>query len=371
MFKRQLGALVLGIASACAVQATELSDPTIHGTYIGFNPLAAIRGVSYADSTLRFTVSSGGIALLTPIASGARVYTFTTMFPREWVFHMKGWGVDECLAIRQHATSQLAQLLFCFSPKGRGIEQDVTMILGEGMPMTLGVFVHEARGTTPLLSMYQKAYQPAVPKQEIAWLTPVDVPAGKVTMTSGTREAKVALLHNAEINLWTASESVIKDRLALVKMGLRDKDPEVQKAALRTFTLGGRVTDGVAIVSDFLRGHKSLRADVLVEALTAAACLLYETNQQNGQLAALINTFGTSDVGVIHRQTRGNITPEQSKLLEQIARPTPLSRTWTREQQSTLLDAVSKVMADPSVIGRAREEGESALREYPLRPIRR
>lgn len=369
MFKRSLAALALGIATVCTVHATELYDRDIQGTYIGFSPNAALSGMTYADSALRFSVSAKGIALTTPVVSAGHTYMFTTTFTPEWVFHMKkGWGVEDCLALRQHATSSLAQLIFCFSPRWRGGGQDVTMILGEGMPMTLGVFVREERGVSPMWDMYQKMYQPAVPRQEPDMLTPVDVALGKVTMRTGTREAKITLLRNTEMNLWTASEDVIKDRLQLVKMGLRDKDPEVQKAALFAFELGGRVTDGVAIVSDFLKQYKSLRADVLVEALTAAACLLYETNQYNSERAEVASMFGTSDIGMIYRQTGGLITPTQWKSLGEIARDTPPSRTWTREQQSTLLDAVSKVMADSSVTGRARDEGERALREYALRP---
>ena len=83
------------------------------------------------------------------------------------------------------------------------------------------------------------------------------------------------------------------------------------------------------------------------------------------------NEYGTTDLGMIYRNTGGLITPEQEKLLERIAREVPPSRTWTREHQSTLLSAVAKVIADPSVTGHAREEGERALREYPQRPLPR
>lgn len=366
-------ASILGVFSTFplatfSAQATELTDTAVHDTYIGFNPLAASRGASLEESRVQFSLDGNGITLLQPVAVGGAVYNFSVHYSPEWAFHLKGWGVDECLALRQHRTSNLAQLIFCFTPRFSFAKHDVTMILGEGMPVPLGVFVRQGKGLGTLAGLYTKEYRPA-PKQAVeqSWLVPIDVKAGKIIMTVGDREAKIKFLRDAEVNMWTGSTSEIQKRLEFAGVGLADPDPSVQIAALSMFELSGRVTGGVALVADVLKRHQSLRHDVLEKALSAAACLLYETYYFNKERFELAAQFGTTDIAAIHKSSGGRLTPEQAKLVEEVARPITPERTWTREHQELLLGVIARVLAEsPSLSDYARKEGERALRDYAL-----
>ena len=351
----------------------ELTDKSLHGDYIGIDPITASRGGSLAESQTEFSLSEKAVAVSTVIEEKE----FQVKYDSSWIFHLTGWDVDECLAVRQSATSGLAEFILCFThPWRRNRNCNALMMLGEGMPAVLGIFAKKA-GCSDIESFlkktYDQCYQPKAETREVSYLTPIDFVEAEKIMFSGNTWDVIDLLKKAAHNLWTGTEQEISDRINLVRMGLEHKNPEVQKQALDTFVLGGRVTSGVDIVVKLLEQSKSFVYSVCAKALDAAVCLLYEAHMANKNLADLHMDFGTDDVKKIHEKTNGLLSPEQYKLFVKVVDQSKVcsERRWTLEHQKSLRSAMSAFLSNPDVdfeilCGNVKKNTERALSEYYL-----
>lgn len=345
------------IASFCGLSLkgtplyfAKLSDSSIHGAYVGIDPLSASRGMSFEDCKLAFSLDGKGLKFHTTVHAENTPLEFKICFPPSWIFHLGGWGVDHCLSVRQHAESELAQLVFDFSGFSvKGIKGDVLMTLGEGMPCVLGVFLHQKNTVNlekVLRTLYESLYDPKKEPTETSWLQELDLSQAKITMASRDTAQKVEMLKIAANNLWTGTDQEINDRLELVEMGLRDTNPTVQIQALDTFTVGGRVIGGVDLVADFLdQNNRVLRSSVIEKAVDAAVFLLYEAYSFNKEVAVIEQEFGTTDIGTIHKKTDGLLSPEQHEAVNRIVSARSQVR-WTLSHQKTLRDMLEGTIAD-------------------------
>ena len=344
-----------------------------YGHYVGISPILASRGASYEESQVAFSVDQNGIVLDTTVVSENKPLEFKVHFTPEWIFSLQGWGVEKCLSVRQHKTSTLAQLIFCFTddfPKAKkmsGQDFDVEMMLGEGMPASLGLFVRTGNPNvrSRVRGLYDLYYKPKVEEKSQRWLSSVDIPEARKVMRSTDSYRKIQVLKTATNNLWTGTDQEIKDRLELVAQGLEDPSPEVQKQSLDTFTIGGRVIGGVDLVVNFLR-KTNLRDDVLVAGLEAATYLLYEAHSFNSDVALLQKDFGTTNPEEIHKTTNGLISPDQYDILNKVCQQVPQTR-WTLEHQVALTNAISQAVQDSDHVSqKALEVAARALKEYPV-----
>lgn len=350
----------------------ELSDSSIHGAYVGIDPLSASRGMSFEDCKLAFSLDGKGLKLHTTVYAENTPLEFKICFSPSWIFHLEGWGVDHCLSVRQHAESELAQLIFDFSGLSlTGAKGDVLMLLGEGMPCVLGVFLRQKNTLDMekvLRTLYESLYKPKEEPTEISWLQELDLSQAKITMGSRDTAQKVEILKMAGTNLWTGTDQEINDRLELVEMGLKDTNPTVQIQALDTFTVGGRVIGGVDLVANFLsQSNRGLRNGVSEEAVDAAVFLLYEAYSFNKKVAVLEQGFGTADIGIIHKKTDGVLSPEQYEAMNSIVSTKPQVR-WTLSHQKILRDALEGVIATPNpfIPQSAISNAQRGLKDYPL-----
>src|SRR3989344_7748295 len=221
--------LVFLVAWALASQKTKN-----HGHYVGISPILASRGASYEESQVAFSVDQNGIVLDTTVVSENKPLEFKVHFTPEWIFSLQGWGVEKCLSVRQHKTSTLAQLIFCFTddfPKAKkasGQDFDVEMMLGEGMPASLGLFVRTGNPNvrSRVRGLYDLYYKPKVEEKSQRWLSSVDIPEARKVMRSTDSYRKIQVLKTATNNLWTGTDQEIKARLELVAQGLEDPSPE-------------------------------------------------------------------------------------------------------------------------------------------------
>ncbi len=342
------------------------------GEFRGISPGLASQGKTFEESQLCFVFNKTGLILDAPLEKNGRMVVFKIHFPTSWVFSLKGWDVDKGVAIRQHAESKLAQFILLYTEDFQSFRQklwhkkraDVTMILGEGMPAVLGVFLRQPCSEKDLKEIYDQAYKPPAPKPANNWLMSIDVSTAKETMELfGDSQAKIQLLEKATQNLWTGSSAVIKQRLELVALGLEDGDPEVQKQALRTFSLNGRVNAGVEMVVNFLKQPHS-DEEVLAEALESATCLLYEAHLYNREVRKILTDFDTMDLEKIRDKTKGLLTPEQYEILNRINQRKE-EVCWTADQENALRNAIRQIMASRLLPSKAMQIGYRALIEYP------
>lgn len=344
-----------------------------HGNYVGISPILASQGVSFEESRVAFSIDQNGIVLDTTVISDNKPLEFKVHFTPEWIFSLQGWGVEKCLSVRQHKTSNLAQLIFCFTEdfpetkKKTNRDFDIKMMLGEGMPASLGVFVRTGNPNvgSRVRKLYGAYYKPKVEQEKYNWLNVVDISEARKVMRSTDTYLKIEVLKNATHNMWICTDQEIKDRLELVAMGLEDSDPEVQKQALDTFSVGGRVIGGVDLVANFLR-KTNLRDDVLVAGLEAATYLLYEAHKFNSDVALLQKDFGTTDPETIQKKTNGLISPDQYDLLNKVCQKVPQTR-WTLEHQVALTNAITQAISDNTKVSpEALKVAVRALKEYPV-----
>lgn len=369
MLKKVVSFYMLVLTVACSLA----SKNTKNGHYVGISPIAASQGASFEESQVAFSVDEKGIVLDTTVVSQDKPLSFKVHFTPEWIFSLQGWGVEKCLSVRQHKTSKLAQLIFCFTEdfpeasKKSDLDFDVEMMLGEGTPFSLGQFVRTGNPSvgSRVRKLYDNSYKPKVEQISQNWLKSVDIPEARKIMRSASEYQKIQVLKDATQNLWIGSEQEIKDRLELVAMGLEDVSPEVQKQALDTFSVGGRVIGGVDLVVNFLR-KTNLRDDVLVASLEAATYLLYEAHQFNSDVALLQKDFGTTDPGEIHKKAKGLIAPDQYDILNKVCQKVPQTR-WTLEHQMALTEAITQAVSDSTKVSpEALKVATRSLREYPV-----
>ncbi len=335
-----------------------LSDPAIHGRYVGISPLNAIRGGSLAECKVSFAVDANGIKLDSAVECADGPVPFVISFPASWIFHMRNWGVYHCLSIRQSAESKLAQLVIDFTKiEAEGLEVDANMMLGEGMPAHLGVFFRQEkidRDEKLLERLYAFCRSAAGVEDEMlaeemvvpaanSYLLPLDSVQAASIMATGEDTKKIETLNAAAHNLWTGDEAEIGQRLQVITLGLTDPSPAVRQKALSSFVLGGRVVGGVELVSRFLDQDVLLMdRDVLNEAVEAAVCLLYEACRCNRRVSYLIKEFGVIDPLKIRENCSGVVTPEQFEAINDAARISP-QRRFSFAHQLSLRGVLEKV----------------------------
>ena len=362
--------LVFLVACALASQKTKN-----HGHYVGISPILASRGASYEESQVAFSVDQNGIVLDTTVVSENKPLEFKVHFTPEWIFSLQGWEVEKCLSVRQHETSKLAQLIFCFTEdfpetkKKTDLNFDVEMMLGEGMPASLGLFVRTGNPNvgSRVRGLYDAYYKPKAEEANHSWLSQVDIAEARKVMrsTSTDQYRKIEVLKNATQNMWTGTDQEIKDRLELVAQGLEDPSPEVQKQALDTFSVSGRVIGGVDLVVNFF-SKANLRDDVSVAGLEAATYLLYEAHKFNSDVALLQKDFGTTDPEMIQKKSNGLISPDQYDVLNKVCQQVPQTR-WTVEHQIALTNAITRAASDPTKVSpEALKVATRALKEYSV-----
>jgi len=351
----------------------ELKDPSIHGRYVGINPIEVARGASFEDSKISFYVDGEGFRCDKRIHYNGTPLTFAIHFPAAWVFHFKGWGVEHCLSIRQDAQSDLAGMIFDFTKyKFGGQKMDGVVYLGEGILAVLGLFVREkVAGDSDVIlkNIYDKVYTPSEDNaKEKSFLLEMDFVKDAETMATGYSENKILLLNRAGHNLWTGTDEEIAERLSFIEMGLNDADPEVQMQALETFTLGGRVIGGVDLVAGFFHENKTrLSNSVLKKTVCAAKCLLYEAYNYRRETTSILRDFGTLDLEKANKICNC-VMPGQFEVLEKVAN-TERQRRWTIGRQITLRSILEEVIASEKTRGVNFEiinECKKALAEYPV-----
>lgn len=365
----------------------KLSDTKIHGTYHGINPIAASRGLNLDVCRVSFTLSADGFNMITPDTESDETIKLTTHYPASWVFHLQGWGIDHHLGIRQSETSDLAQLTFDFSsfsvwkdmedvtplkalwsmirPPKKNVRVKAMMYLGEGMPAPLGMFVREdtVDDVDEALSfIYNLNFIEPENKSKTSWLLDIDMRSAHLTMQGNDENAQIEILEKIEHNLWTGEESEIKERLELVALGLNAQSTKTHSAALKIFTLGGRVVQGVPLVTKYAHANTG---NTLVEndMSDALSCLLYEAWEYTSRAASLQVDFGTTNVTEIKR--RGTIfTPNQLETLQWLGHKKP-QNSWTVEHQRLLRTALEDVLTH-SKSSPIKERCKESLRKYPL-----
>src|SRR3989344_4936561 len=138
----------------CSASAAMITDKKLQGAHVGLNPILVSQGASYEESIVRFSMDDSGIVLEQRITADGSAFSFRIGFTRDWItIPVKGWGVDDGIAIRQELTPPLAQLIFLFPPRVKD-GFDAVMILGEGVPAPLGVFVREGMGDARLPEVF-------------------------------------------------------------------------------------------------------------------------------------------------------------------------------------------------------------------------
>lgn len=362
----------------------KLSDPAIHGQYIGISPIAVMSGCPLERCKISFSVDETGIRLDSAIECEQGALPFTIVFPASWIFRLRNWGVSHCLSVRQHATSKLAQLIFDFTKASiEGLEIDVNMILGEGIPAHLGAFFRQEKvdQDASLLARLYDCLRAAIELDEgtvsgqqgssanNSHLLPLESEQAVRIMATGTAAEKLEVLNTAGHNLWTGDEAEIKRRLEIVRLGLADPQAQVQKKALSTFVLGGRVVDGVEIVLGFLEQDVlAMDRGVLAEAVEAAICLLCDVTQYNKKTVGLIEEFGTLNLEEMRRKSSGMVTPKQFEAIEEVARVRP-QRQFTLAHQRSLRAAlvrISQELAEREGYRKISDQCLQGLTNYPV-----
>lgn len=351
------------------------NDKHTRGAYIGIDVSAASSGASFTNSLVEYTIDHDGLTMSQQVQHQGKIHKFRTHFSREWIFRLMGWDVDGCISVRQHKNSDLAQIILAFSPSFCLNPVDMYVLLGEGMFAVLNVFVRKNKRYSPLRWLLLKIiYFSAkrdgkvnASKEAHSWLIPIEVSDANMIMDSNNPTKKISFLDDVGHNLWTATSEELEKRLPIIEMGIMDRDPNVQRAALSTFVLGGRVTAGVQLVAKTLKQHQELDMHVTEEAVQAATVLLYETYKFLKRDIGLRSAFNTSDITLVHEKSNGAITPEQAEELEDVVRHYPQHRIWTYEHYQKLRAVLSEFISSGGCAKQQTNENAlRALREYAL-----
>ena len=366
----------------------ELSDKKIHGRYIGILLGPVSRGASFEDCLVEMSINELGITM--PFTeAGENQAKFQVHYPPGMVFHLLNWGVDDDLAIRQHPTSNLAQMIVQkVSWYGRLVTfarfqawSDMGVILGEGMPMPLMLFVREKRGENMLRRLYKQVFAVDANdyyNREKWWhdrLVPVELPEIERVFEYGRVNEKAKLIESLGHNLWTGSQTVIAQRMNTLNRFLLDTDlVGVRSKVMQQFTLGARVVEAVPLIEgqyewlqtqDFNQSEVSMYAQQVAD---AARCLLYETFNHLKPRIEIKKRFGTLDVGVLHTQLLGvkrNVIDARDQALFTDffrGRDVSQSREWTVEHYKALRSIALGLHHNRLVFMDRRSERE--LEEY-------
>lgn len=341
--------IAIALMSTAAFASDGIPD-RYYGTYTGVSPILVTRGANYEESQVGFRVEQEGIFWPTNIEGKV----FKIFYPNSWLIDVKksetlrGWFPDSVTstrwAIRQSQSSEAAQIIIDFSEAKIGNTPfQATAILGEGMPVSLGVFVSEegltaedvANRTRSLFGAIRSEGVEEVSRERYNHLIDLNLEEARRTMETGEASAKVSVIQKAGHNLWTGLDAEIDERIELIELGLRSNSPAVQEEALNVFILGGRVTDGVSLVVAFLenaiQGSRRFQGAVLDKSVDAAVVLLYESHRHLERLAELRSKFGTIDIGLIHEKTGGIISAADADAIQYLTEERSTKRSWTTE----------------------------------------
>jgi hypothetical protein len=361
----------------------ELSDKKIHGRYIGILLGPASHGATFADCLVEMTINETGVAL--PFTeTDTKEPGFQVHYPPGMVFHLLNWGVDDDLAIRQHPTSSLAQVIIQKVSWYKRLVSfarfrawaDIGVVLGEGMPMPLMLFVREKRGEKMLRRLYKQVFavQSNDYYNEEKWrqdhLVPVDFSEIERVVTRGTVAEKAKLIESLGHNLWTGSQEKVAERIKVLDRFLTDTDlVGVRSKVMQQFTLGVRAVEAVPLIQrqyawlqtqDFNDPAVGMYAKHVAH---AARCLLYEAYSHLKPKINIKKRFGSLDLGNIHVQQDGVLDARDQSLFTDFfhSRDVTPSREWTVEHYKTLRSISLELHRRLAFMG-ARDEGE--LEEY-------
>ena len=374
--------------------------PQYHGSYVGLSPLLVRRGASFEDAQMRFSVNKEGLTM--PVRFQGSEQEFQAHFDNEWFFK-SNFLKPPCYAVGQHESPEdgtVAGFFFCFAPDQEankaaaedsvwlGDEEEhyrAEMILGEGIPLSLGHYIEDGDQATERLQALYHELRGTFDNPEIKTdseekgrssdLVSIDLEEARQIMEQGSENNKLETLRLATANLWTAGVEEISERLALLDRALVDSSPAVRNAAIRVFQLDLRNTQGVDRVIDFLsraENHQDapkLKYNdirLLQNAVESASILLYEAADYLRTAQKLEAAFGTHDLDEIHERTQGNIEAKYIDEMGEIQNAKRYEgRAWTPEHRSKLRNALESVVAMGEKVSLAtRTEALAALRQY-------
>lgn len=367
----------------------ELSDPQVHGTYNGLILGLAAAGASFQDCIATMTINGDGITLPFDVDDPFFLKPFKVHYPRDWVFHLENWGVDQCLSIRQYRNSNLAAYVLEDLPwwvrlvgRMRGIRTDFVLTLGEGIPVPLISLTHSKRGWGSARRLYdllqkdRQRFSDQTSSEEIenGWLVQVDEGRADAVIESGKVRERMQLVDDLMHNLWTATPPELARRMKFVEHLASDGMCLVRTKVMRGFTLGARVVPAVDIVVGRLQNLPSLdrvppTADVYqyVETIVdAARCLLCEVHGQISHWHKLIEQFGTTDLNQIHDMTNGVVDADIAATISHVVRKVPDHRRWEMSHHQKLCSALT-VALEQLTVKEIRENAEESLEKYSFK----
>lgn len=360
------------LAAFCFATSAQADESKRYGVYIGTAPLLSMNGAAYDATRVQFVYDKDGIHVTRAFGYGGTSLQFTVRYDNSWITRIKNWGIDDCPAVRQHKTSTLAQFVLCFhEAKDVATKGDVVMILGEGIPAVLGVYVRREKGDALLRSIHNEHFRPNTAKKfELdEHVHPVDLGSLRKKVEDGRLREHDQDMRSLEAGLWSASNARIDERLQIVKLAVASEDRVTRVGGLKTFCAGARVKQGIPIVSEVLYRisvGEEKDPDVQREAVSATACLLYEVTSTLKQQYELKQRYGTLSLDGIYLRTDGIIDPETAKLLDDVLRERYPAQAWSDDHHRSLTRSLTKALEYAQLSREARSEAQRALREYAL-----
>ncbi|MCB0363139.1 MAG: hypothetical protein KDD35_10470 [Bdellovibrionales bacterium] len=324
-----------------------------HGSYIGISPLMVSGGASHKESLISFRVEPSGLFWATHIGGK----DFEIFYPNSWLLNagesqlLRDWAPKDSQsvwAIRQNEDSELAQIVIGFSTAEIGSTRiQATALVGEGTPVPLGFFIREEGSKTAdkpnqSLALFEElrtdgqGETEGIGAEQASSLAELDSDAASIMVSKDVSE-KLVVIKKAGLNLWTGTgtDTEIDERIKLIELGLNHSSPVVQGEALGALAFGGRVTDGVAIIANFLdnvlQSKRMIQSEVVDNAVYLALVLLYESHRHLAKAAKIVSRFGSTDVEQIHRNTGGIVNAADADAFNFLGEYRSPKREWTIE----------------------------------------
>lgn len=331
---------------------------------------AVQQGNSFADSIGTIATDNGSVLLTHP--KGSKCDSYTVKFDPSMIMTeaekqnspLKGLAKD-CIILKQHAKSNLAQLIFC--PNGK---ESAELILGEGMPIRLAKFYPPSK-VGKLESDYKALRKdvwtgkaPEAPGQTDRDLTPVDLALAERILKGTDSEQKIKVLKDLSSNIWTAIPSTIEKRFRLIQTASTDRNPDVQVAALEVFDYSGRVPEGVPLLKQLVDSLSNQSPSVQKKIAESLVSLLYSADRAQALTFPLTNRYSTDKPSEILRKSQGIIDAKDVKGFEELCEARTGKTTWTLDQLRGLRAELSRVFLEPKADSEARQIATRGLAEY-------
>jgi hypothetical protein len=333
------------------------------GEFIGISPLLIRDGASLEDSYVSFSMDGDGV-VIRPAKSSEE-----SEQPKFGVHYSDRWIKDHgnCRAIKQNPKSNLASYIICFEDNGTKAE----MILGEGMPATLGVYKKvrgDASKQKEALAQEYAEWRKKLGNPEKktaanlnAWMSDlISIPKSLTVekLKAMSEFERISTMYKVISNLWTGTKEEVESRMELIEAGLNDPSPKAQQKNIMQLQLSGRVTSMIDPIISLLEKPSS-DEKVHVGSIRMACILLYEADRHNKDAAFIKKAFGTLDLNEIYKKTNGIVEAELEKPLFDYSwnRNRPTLTQWTVADETKIRAALEKLLPDSTA--------ENCLKEYP------